>query len=53
MYYAYNDVAYFQRLGEFDKGTSISLQKVSSKQLKKQYFIKNSIKTSKTHKLSM
>ena len=56
MYSAYNDVTYFRRLGEFDKGRSLSLQKslnVSSKRVKKQYFIENSSKTSKTHTLSM
>ena len=52
MYSVYNDVTYFRRLGEFDNGRSVSLQKslnVSFKRLKKQYLIENSLKTSETH----
>ena len=52
MYSAFNDVTYFRWLGEFDKGRSISLQKVLNVS-SKQYFTKNSLQTSKAHKLSM
>ena len=51
MYSAYNDVTYFggwENINKFTKSLN-----VSSKWLKKQYVTKDSLKTSKTHKLSM
>ena len=61
MYSAYNDVTYFGGWENFSSSKNLTrgINKftqslnVSSKRLKKQYSIENSLKTSKTHTLSM